>query len=73
MEPLDVNGGRKPGHSETSRSSSACLPLFSFYFVLLGELAIGDKELSKERTEILSIQKPGISITKKIEKPHSSD
>lgn len=32
-------------------------PFFSFYFVLLGELAIGDKELSKERTEILSIQK----------------
>lgn len=71
MEPLDVNGGRKPGHSETILFSLS--PFFSFYFVLLGELAIGDKELSKERTEILSIQKPGISITKKIEKPLSSD
>lgn len=45
-------------------------PFFSFDFVLLGELAIGDKELSKERTEILSIRD---FHNKKREKPLSSD
>lgn len=52
MEPLDVNGRRMPGHSETELplADPRLSPFFSFGFVLLGELVISDKEGALHRT-----------------------
>lgn len=52
MEPLDVNGRRMPGHSETALplADPRLSPFFSFGFVLLGELVISDKEGALHRT-----------------------